>query len=70
MLILKEPDLGSALVFLAISLAMMFVAGVPSRLLAGLVGGVGLLVVLVRGDDPVCAGQAQDHGILSERRAC
>ena len=45
-LILKEPDLGSALVFPAISLAMMFVAGVPARMLAGLVGGVGLLVVL------------------------
>ena len=46
-LILREPDLGSALVFLSISLAMMFVAGVPNRILAGLVGGVGLLVVLL-----------------------
>ncbi|MGA2748952.1 MAG: rod shape-determining protein RodA [Verrucomicrobiota bacterium] len=46
-LILKEPDLGSALVFLAICLAMMFVAGVPSRLLGGLVAGLGLLVVLM-----------------------
>jgi len=46
-LILKEPDLGSALVFPAISLSMMFVAGVPARMLAGLVGGVGLLVVLL-----------------------
>jgi rod shape determining protein RodA len=45
-LVLKEPDMGSALVFLAISLAMMFVAGVPGRLLGGLVGGVGLLAVL------------------------
>ncbi len=45
-LVLKEPDLGSALVFLAISLAMMFVAGVPSRLLARLVAGVGVLVIL------------------------
>ena len=45
-LILKEPDLGSALVFLAVSVAMMFVAGVPKRMLAGLVGGGGLLVVL------------------------
>jgi rod shape determining protein RodA len=45
-LVYKEPDLGSALVFPAISLAMMFVAGVPNRLLAGLVGGVGLLVIL------------------------
>jgi rod shape determining protein RodA len=46
-LILKEPDLGSALVFPAISLAMMFVAGVPARMLAGLVGGVSLLAVLL-----------------------
>jgi rod shape determining protein RodA len=46
-LILKEPDLGSALVFLAVSLAMMFVAGVPKHMLAGLVCGIGLLVILV-----------------------
>ena len=46
-LVYKEPDLGSALVFLAISLAMMFVAGVPNRMLAGLMGGVGLLGILV-----------------------
>ncbi len=46
-LILKEPDLGSALVFLAMSLAMMFVAGVPKRMIAGFVGGIGLLAVLV-----------------------
>jgi rod shape determining protein RodA len=46
-LILKEPDLGSALVFLPMSLAMMFVAGVPNIWLARLIGGVGLLVVLL-----------------------
>jgi rod shape determining protein RodA len=46
-LILKEPDLGSALVFPAISLAMMFVAGVPARMLAGLMGVIGLLAVLL-----------------------
>jgi len=45
-LVYKEPDVGSALVFLAISLAMMFVAGVPNRMLAGLVAGVGLLVIV------------------------
>jgi rod shape determining protein RodA len=45
-LVLKEPDMGSALVFLAISLAMMFVAGVPNRMLAGLIAGVGLLAIL------------------------
>src|SRR5665213_1747660 len=49
-LILKEPDLGSAVVFLAISMAMMFVAGVPARMLAMLGGGtamVGALVVVL-----------------------
>ena len=39
-LILKEPDFGSAFVFLPVSLAMMFVAGVPNRWLARLVGGL------------------------------
>ena len=46
-LILKEPDLGSALVLLPISLVMMFVAGVPLRFLARLLGGMGCLVVLL-----------------------
>jgi rod shape determining protein RodA len=32
-LILMEPDLGSALAFLSVCLAMMFVAGVPNRFL-------------------------------------
>ncbi len=46
-LILKEPDLGSALVFFPVGLLMMFVAGVPVRYLIKFVGGVGLLVVLI-----------------------
>jgi len=46
-LILKEPDLGSALVLLPVGLAMMFVAGVPMRYLRRLVGGVGIVVVLL-----------------------
>jgi len=37
-LILMEPDLGSALVFLSVCLAMMFVAGVPNRYLRRLAG--------------------------------
>jgi len=45
-LILKEPDLGSALVFLTICMAVMFVAGVPNRFLGRLAGCVGPLVVL------------------------
>jgi rod shape determining protein RodA len=45
-LILKEPDLGSALVLLPTGLAMMLVAGVPRRYLLKLVGIVGLLATL------------------------
>jgi len=46
LLILKEPDLGSALVLLPTGLVMMFVAGTPRRYLLKLVGGVGLLAAL------------------------
>jgi len=45
-LILKEPDLGSALVLLPTGLVMMFVAGTPGRYLALLAGSVGLLAAL------------------------
>lgn len=47
LLILKEPDLGSALIFLPIGLAMMFVAGVPIRFLGRLVGGGVLMILLI-----------------------
>jgi rod shape determining protein RodA len=47
LLILKEPDLGSALVLLPVGLAMMFVAGVPPRYLLRLIGGGALLVTLL-----------------------
>jgi len=46
MLILKEPDLGSALVLLPTGLMMMMVAGTPKRYLLKLAGAVGLLAVL------------------------
>ncbi len=46
LLIMKEPDLGSALIFLPMGLVMMFVAGVPARFLRRLLIGVGILVVL------------------------
>ena len=45
-LILKEPDLGSALVLLPTGLVMMFVAGTPKQYLLQLIGAVGLLAVL------------------------
>jgi len=46
-LILAEPDLGSALVLLPIGLGMLFVAGVPTRYLWRLVGGMGVVVGLL-----------------------
>lgn len=46
-IILKEPDLGSALVLFPIGLAMMFVAGVPMRFMVRFVSGVGLLIALL-----------------------
>ncbi|HTQ52655.1 MAG TPA: FtsW/RodA/SpoVE family cell cycle protein [Candidatus Acidoferrales bacterium] len=49
-LILKEPDLGSAIVLVPTGLAMMYVSGVPKRYLALLVGSVGLLGVLFIAD--------------------
>jgi rod shape determining protein RodA len=49
-LILKEPDLGSAMVLVPTGLAMMYVGGVPKRYLALLVGSVGLLGVLFIAD--------------------
>jgi rod shape determining protein RodA len=45
-LILKEPDLGSALVLLPTGLAMMYVAGTPKEYLLRLVVGVGLMATL------------------------
>lgn len=46
-LVLKEPDLGSALLLLPVGLVMMFVAGVPGRFLSYLVGGAALVVSLL-----------------------
>jgi len=47
LLILKEPDLGSALVFFPISLTMMFVAGVELKYLRRFLCGVGILIALI-----------------------
>jgi len=46
-IILKEPDLGSALVFMPATLVMMFVAGVPRAMLGKFIGGGALLAALV-----------------------
>jgi rod shape determining protein RodA len=45
-LILKEPDLGSAVVLVPAGLVMLYVAGAPRRFLIRLVAGVGLLGTL------------------------
>jgi len=49
LLIMKEPDLGSALVLLPTGLMMLYVAGTPRRFLVRLVGGVGIVGVLFLG---------------------
>jgi rod shape determining protein RodA len=46
-LILKEPDLGSALILLPIGIGMLFVAGTPVRYLARLIGAVLFIIVLL-----------------------
>jgi len=46
LLIMKEPDLGSALVFLPTGIVMLFAAGTPRKYLVRLLAGVGLLGAL------------------------
>ena len=46
-IIMKEPDLGSALILIPVGLTMMFVAGVPVRYLRNLIIGVGALAILI-----------------------
>ncbi|MBA4388690.1 MAG: rod shape-determining protein RodA [Verrucomicrobia bacterium] len=48
-LIIKEPDLGTSLVFLPTAFVMMFVAGVPLRILGTLAGAGVLMVGIVLG---------------------
>ena len=45
-LILKQPDLGSALVFMPTAVVMMLVAGVPMRFIGRFLGGSAILVVV------------------------
>jgi rod shape determining protein RodA len=49
-LIMKEPDLGSALVLLPTGVVMMFVAGTPKKYLLKLGAGVGILGALFLAD--------------------
>ena len=58
-LILKEPDLGSALTLLPVALVMMFVAGVPRRFLARLIFGAMLVVGLLLADILFATGKWQ-----------
>jgi rod shape determining protein RodA len=50
LLIMKEPDLGSALVLVPTGLALMFVAGTPRAYLLRLGGAVGVLALLFLAD--------------------
>jgi rod shape determining protein RodA len=47
LLIMREPDMGSALVLVPTGLVMMFVAGTPHRFLITLVAGVGIVGALL-----------------------
>jgi rod shape determining protein RodA len=47
LLVMKEPDLGSALILIPVSLTMLFVAGVPPRYINTLLGASGVLVGLI-----------------------
>lgn len=49
-LILKEPDLGSAMVLAPTGLAMMYAAGIPKRYLLQLISVVGVFGMLAVGD--------------------
>ena len=46
-LVVKEPDLGSALILIPITLVMMFVAGVPLRFINRLVGAALFFIILL-----------------------
>ncbi|MSU63990.1 MAG: rod shape-determining protein RodA [Pedosphaera sp.] len=49
-LILKEPDLGSALVLIPMTLGMMFVAGAPASYLRRLFACAGIVIALILAD--------------------
>ena len=49
-LILKQPDLGSALVFMPVTLVMLYVAGAPVRFLRRSILGASLAVILILAD--------------------
>jgi len=50
LLIMKEPDLGSALILLPVGLTILYVAGIPVRYLKTLVGGFAILMALLVAD--------------------
>src|SRR2546421_5784398 len=50
LLIMKEPDLGSALILLPVGLTMLYVAGIPVRYLKNLVGAFAILIALLVAD--------------------
>ncbi len=47
LLIMLQPDLGTAMVYVAVTIAMMFIAGANPRILFSVVGAIVLLIALV-----------------------
>ena len=62
LLIMKEPDLGSALVLLPTGFAMMYVAGTPRKYLRRLLGGVGVVGALFLTDILFVTDARWQHG--------
>lgn len=71
MLVLKEPDLGTALVFVPVALCMMFVGGVSRRLLGslGLIGVIAVALVLGLLLVPGAVGMDEDAGMRLVQKA-
>lgn len=70
LLIAKQPDLGSAMIFLPVLLAVMFAAGVPAKTILAFLaaGGLAVLVVLaVILLPPRCGLEEQEHKQLLAR---
>lgn len=47
LLIMMQPDLGTAMVYIAVTIAMMFIAGANPKVLFGMVGMIAVIVSLV-----------------------
>ncbi len=64
LLIIKEPDLGSALVLVPTGLAMLYAAGTPKRYLAQLLGIGGIIAALLVADRVYAPPRYRDQNAL------